>query len=129
MQSNVKSSDIYNINLLIENQYRDVETMQPTASKIRNVSDQKRNPALSTTVWDGIVDPAKDNMLNSFSVDEEQLDEKGRFKKLIQHEIDAAPKKMTYAKRVLKKLLDQIDSLWLLFVRHKIYIHGLYGLN
>lgn len=88
-----------------------METMQPSAFKIMKVNDQKRNPALSTPVWDGIVDPAKSNMLNSFSVDEEQLDEKGKLKKLIQKEIDAAPKKMTYAKRVLNKLLDQIDSL------------------
>jgi hypothetical protein len=50
-------------------------------------------------------------MLNSFSVDEEQLDAAGKLKKMIQHEIDVAPKKMTYAKRVLKKLLDQMDSL------------------
>lgn len=88
-----------------------METMQPTASKIMKVNDQKRNPALSTPQWDGVVDPAKGNMLNSFSVDEEQLDDKGKLKKLIQQEIDVAPKKMTYAKRVLQKLMNHIDSL------------------
>jgi hypothetical protein len=107
----MKSSDINNINILLENQYRNMETMQPSASKIMRTSDQRRNPALSTPQWDGITDPAKGNMLNSFSVDEEQLDDKGKLKKLIQQELDVAPKKMTYAKRVLKKLLDQIDSL------------------
>lgn len=107
----MKSSDITNINILVENQYRNMETMQPPASKIMQVNNQKRNPAYSTPQWDGIVDPAKGNMLNSFSVDEEQLDEKGKLKKLIQMEIDVAPKKMTYAKRVLNKLLNQIDSL------------------
>ena len=88
-----------------------METMQPIASKIMKVDDQKRNPAHSTPQWDGVIDPAKGNMLNSFSVDEENLDDKGKLKKLIQQEIDIAPKKMTYAKRVLQKLLNHIDSL------------------
>lgn len=105
------NSDINKIhNLVLEQQYRNMETMQSTANMLK-VDDQKRNPRLSTPAWDGIVDPAKGNMLNSFSVDEEQLDATGKLKKMIQHEIDVAPKKMTYAKRVLKKLLDQMDSL------------------
>lgn len=105
------NSDINKIhNLVLEQQYRNMETMQPTANMLK-VSDQKRNPRLSTPEWDGLVNPSKGNMLNSFSVDEEQLDATGKLKKLIQQEIDVAPKKMTYAKRVLKKLLDQIDSL------------------
>lgn len=105
------NSDINKIHsLVMERQYRDIETMQSTANMLK-VDDQKRNPRLSTPAWDGLVNPSKGNMLNSFSVDEEQLDVAGKLKKLIQQEIDAAPKKMTYAKRVLKKLLDQIDSL------------------
>jgi hypothetical protein len=105
------NSDINKIhNLVLEQQYRNIETMQPTANMLK-VDNQKRSPTLSTPVWDGLVNPSKGNLLNSFSVDEEQLNTTDKLKKLIQQEIDVAPKKMTYAKRVLKKLLDQIDSL------------------
>lgn len=105
------NSDIDKIhNLMLEQQFRNMETMQPTANMIK-ASDQKRNPRLSTPAWDGIVDPAKSKTLNTISIDEEQPDAAGKIKKMIQHEIDVAPKKMTYAKRVLKKLLDQMDSI------------------
>lgn len=97
--------------LFLEMQFRDTESMQPPVSRQIKVADMKRDPSVSTPTWDGVVDPAKGNMLNSFSVDEEELDQAGKLKKLVQKELDAVPKNMSYARRVLDKLLKQIDSL------------------
>ena len=106
----MKKTDIDNIATLMESHYRNIETMQ-SSSKVGGVTDLKRDPAHSTPQWDGMVDPTRGNMLNSFSIDEEQPDIKSKLKNIIQKEIDVAPKKMSYTKRVLKKLLTVLDSL------------------
>jgi len=95
--------------LYCEGSYRDIETMQPSARNIKVDRDLRNS---TDGVWGGITDPSRGPSMYTPSVDEEVVETStDKIKKLIQHEIDVAPKKMTYAKRVLKKLLDNIDSL------------------
>ena len=102
------AKDIDNINQIVsEAVYRDIETMQTGDQKYRPTLD-KHN---STTEWDGIIDPTKGPNMLTPSVDEEEASVVDKLKSIINKELEIAPKKMTYAKRVLKKLLKLCDSL------------------
>lgn len=80
--------------------------MQPGDQKFRPSVDRKH----STPEWDGITDPTKGPSMLTPSVDEEEVTPVEKIRKLIKQEIKRAPSKMTYAKRVLKKLLRACSS-------------------
>lgn len=104
----MKTTDLQNLKTLVtEMQYRDMESMQPSIQKFKAEYDKKN----STGVWSGMTDPSKGPSMYTPSVDEEQVSEKEKIKNLIQQEINNAPKRMTYARRVLRSLLKKVDSI------------------
>jgi len=95
---------------ILENYYRNIETMQPASQRFKAEYDRRN----STPEWSGMTDPSKGPQMLTPSVDEENVggrDKMSKIKALIEIEIQRAPKKMTYAIRVLKKLLNQMESL------------------
>lgn len=102
--------DNKDLHCILENYYRSMETMQPASQRFKAEYDRRN----STPEWDAMTDPSKGPQTMTPSVDEEQIgqqDKTSKMKALIEMEIQRAPKKMTYAIRVLKKLLQQMDSL------------------
>ena len=84
--------------------------MQPASQRFKAEYDRHN----STPEWAGLTDPSKGPQTLTPSVDEEEIghqDKMSKMKALIEMEIQRAPKKMTYAIRVLKKLLQQMESL------------------
>lgn len=99
--------DNKDLQCILENYYRNMETMQPADKRFKADYDRHN----STPEWDGLTDPSKGPSMLTPSVDEEQPDKVSKMKNLIEMQIKRAPKKMTYAIRVLRSLLQQIDSL------------------
>jgi hypothetical protein len=64
----------------------------------------------SAEIWNGLNDPGKTDSVLTPSVDEEETP-LSKVRSLVQKEIDLTPEKMTYALRVLNKLLKSIDSM------------------
>lgn len=98
--------DNKDLQCILENYYRNMETMQPSDKRYK--SEYNRHD--STPEWDGLTDPSKGPSMLTPSVDEEEPDKLSKIKNLIEAEIKKAPEKMTYAIRVLKSLLQKIDS-------------------
>lgn len=95
---------------ILENYYRNIETMQPSDQRMK----VKRDELNSADVWRGIVDPSKGPGMYTPSIDEEEVakpDKMSKMRELIEAEIKRAPKKMTYAIRVLNGLLKKMESL------------------
>ena len=99
--------DNKDLQCILENYYRNMETMQPADKRYKAEYDRHN----STPEWDGMTDPSKGPSMMTPSVDEEEPDKVSKMKSLIEMEIKRAPKKMTYAIRVLNSLLQKIDSL------------------
>lgn len=99
--------DNKDLQCILENYYRNMETMQPADKRYKS----EYNSHDSTPEWGGLTDPTKGPSMMTPSVDEEEPDRLSKMKNLIKMEIKRAPKKMTYAIRVLESLLHKIDSL------------------
>jgi hypothetical protein len=99
--------DNKDLQCILENYYRNIETMQPTDKRYKTDYDRHN----STPEWEGLTDPSKGPSMLTPSVDEEEPNMISKVRNLIEMEIKRAPKKMTYAIRVLKSILSKIDSL------------------
>ena len=104
MKNSDDSSNIYT--LYCEGGSFNIENGQPGYRT--NIDNDSENSTTST--WGGITDPAKGPNMYTPTVDEEEVSPIEKIKKLIQMEIKRTPEKMTYASRVLKKLLKTIES-------------------
>jgi hypothetical protein len=99
--------DNKDLQCILENYYRNMETMQPADKRYKTDYDRHN----STPEWEGLTDPSKGPSMLTPSVDEEEPDTISKVRNLIEMEIKRAPKKMTYAVRVLKSILSKIGSL------------------
>lgn len=99
------TTDFAKINNLYES-YNGIEATQNTTGRFRPPTDLKNS---TTNTWGGLTDPSLGPQMYTPTV-EEEVTPIEQIKKLIQQEIDRAPKGMTYAKRVLRKILKLADS-------------------
>ncbi len=102
--------DNKDLHCILENYYRNMETMQPASQRFKVKNDIPN----STSEWSALNDPSRAQSTMTPTVDEEEVahqDKMSKMKALIEMQIQRAPKRMTYAIRVLKKLLAQMESL------------------